>query len=101
MASLLTPLISFAVNKAGDALIEKFCRTHGMKKNHKKLHRQLLAVQAVIESAEGRSNEPHVREWLKELRAIAYEAIDALDDFEYEALFREALCQNPSTSRIN
>uniref|UniRef100_A0A0D9XBP9 Uncharacterized protein n=1 Tax=Leersia perrieri TaxID=77586 RepID=A0A0D9XBP9_9ORYZ len=96
---LVSPLLSFAVLKVGNALIEQFCRMYGMKDNREKLQRQLLALQAVIANAEQRgAHEPHVRAWLKELTATAYKAVDVLDEFQYEALHRNAVSQEPSSS---
>jgi Rx N-terminal domain len=96
---LVSPLLSFVVLKVGNALIEQFCQMHGMKENREKLHRHLCAIQAVISNAEERgANEPHVRAWLKELNAAAYKAVDLLDDFQYEALRRDALSQDASSS---
>jgi Rx N-terminal domain len=95
---LISPLLSFLVEEAGKALIEQFCQLHGMKKNHRKLKRQLLGIQRVISNAEDRAKEPLVEAWLTELNAVAYKAVDVLDDFRYEVLRREAHSQDPSSS---
>jgi Rx N-terminal domain len=96
---VISPLLSLLVKQAGNSLIEHICQMYGMKKNRKKLYRHLLAIQAVIANAEDRAaKDPLVEAWLTELNAVAYKAVDVLDDFQYEALRQEALSQDPSSS---
>jgi Rx N-terminal domain len=94
MASLLSPLISVLVKKGANSLIEKICQLWGLEKSRKKLCRQLLAIQEKISDAEVRGVEnPAVKGWMKELDAAAHEAMDVLDDFQYEALRQNAISQ--------
>ncbi|KAJ4806707.1 NBS-LRR-like resistance protein [Rhynchospora pubera] len=95
----LSPLISLAVNKTADALIEKICGMLGMDENRKTLRRHLLAVQEKIEDAQERAvGGPAMKEWMQELEAAAHEAVDVLDEFRYEALRSEAISQQPKAS---
>ncbi|KAJ4780738.1 NBS-LRR-like resistance protein [Rhynchospora pubera] len=97
LAMALSPLISLAVNKTADALIEKICGMLGMDENRKTLRRHLLAVQEMIEDAQEQAvRRLLVKEWLQELEAAAHEAVDVLDEFQYEALRSEAISQQPS-----
>ncbi|KAJ1695032.1 hypothetical protein LUZ63_011730 [Rhynchospora breviuscula] len=93
---VLSPVISLAVKKAGDALIQQICQMWGMDKNRNKLHRQLQAIQRIIADAEERGEEW----WLKELDAAAHEAVDVLDEFQYEALRQKAIGQGASAKVI-
>ncbi|KAJ4773272.1 NBS-LRR-like resistance protein [Rhynchospora pubera] len=94
---VLSPVISVAVKKAGDALIEQICQMWGMDNNLNKLHRQLEAIQRKIVNAE-ESGAPEC--WIKELDAAAHEAVDVLDEFQYEALRRNAIRQGASAKVI-
>ncbi|KAJ1689669.1 hypothetical protein LUZ63_013824 [Rhynchospora breviuscula] len=95
----LSPLISLAVNKSNDALVEKICRMWGMDENRETLQQHLLAVQEMIADAQERAvRSPAVKGWLQQLDAVAHEAVDVLDEFQYEALRSEAISQQPSAS---
>ncbi|KAG1365015.1 putative disease resistance protein RGA3 [Cocos nucifera] len=53
----------------------------------KKLERTLTRIQAVLHDAEEREiREKAINLWLKELKEVAYEAEDVLDDYYYEEL---------------
>ncbi|KAJ1695033.1 hypothetical protein LUZ63_011731 [Rhynchospora breviuscula] len=93
----LSPVISLAVKKAGDALIEQICHMWGMDKNRNKLRRQLEAIQRKIVDAE-ESGAPEG--WIKELDAAAHKAVDVLDEFQYEALRQNAIRQGASAKVI-
>ncbi|KAJ4780739.1 NBS-LRR-like resistance protein [Rhynchospora pubera] len=96
---VLSPLISVAVKKSADALVEQFCRMWRMDENRKTLRRHLLAVQEKIEDAQERAvGSPAMKEWMQELEAAAQEAVDVLDEFQYEALRSEAISQQPKAS---
>ncbi|KAL5230070.1 hypothetical protein ABZP36_028846 [Zizania latifolia] len=43
---------------------------------------------------------PTVKRWMKDLKAVAYEADDVLDDFQYEALRREAQIGDSATRKV-
>jgi Rx N-terminal domain len=96
MDLFLSPLISVLVEKGADLLIERICKLWGLEENRKKLRRQLLAIQEKIDDAEVRGADSRaVQEWMKELDAAAHEAMDVLDDFQYEALRQNAISQHP------
>ncbi|KAJ3685187.1 hypothetical protein LUZ61_014351 [Rhynchospora tenuis] len=96
---VLSPLISVAVKKSKDVLVEQICRMWGMDENRNTLRRHLLAIQEKIEDAQERAvGSPAVKEWMQELEAAAHEAVDVLDEFQYEALRSEAISQQPYAS---
>ncbi|KAJ4782268.1 NBS-LRR-like resistance protein [Rhynchospora pubera] len=96
---VLSPLISVAVKKSTDALTEKICGMWDMDENRKTLGRYLLAIQVKIEDAQEQAvNNPALKAWMQDLDAAAHEAVDVLDEFQYEALRLEAISQQPSAS---
>ncbi|EAZ43527.1 hypothetical protein OsJ_28144 [Oryza sativa Japonica Group] len=73
----------------------------GVDGDRHKLERQLLAVQCKLSDAEAKSEtSPAVKRWMKDLKAVAYEADDVLDDFHYEALRRDAQIGDSTTDKV-
>uniref|UniRef100_A0A0E0G5E7 NB-ARC domain-containing protein n=1 Tax=Oryza nivara TaxID=4536 RepID=A0A0E0G5E7_ORYNI len=84
--SLLLPVVRGVIGKATDVLVQKVTRMYGVDGDHPKLERQLLA------DAESKSEtNPAIKRWMKDLNAAADEADDMLNEFQYEALRREAM----------
>ncbi|CAO2200496.1 unnamed protein product [Urochloa humidicola] len=88
---LLLPVVTRVAGKAADVLVRSVTRMWGVEADRDKLERWLLAVQSMLADAEmkGETNLA-IRRWMKELKAVAYQAEDVLDDFQYEALRRES-----------
>ncbi|XP_038974098.1 disease resistance protein RGA2-like [Phoenix dactylifera] len=58
-----------------------------VRKDLEKLERTLKRIQAVLHDAEEREiRDESVKLWLKELKEVAYEADDVLDEYQYEVL---------------
>ncbi|KAJ4789185.1 Disease resistance protein RGA2 [Rhynchospora pubera] len=96
---VLSPLISVAVKKSTDALTEKICGMWDIDENRKTLGRYLLAIQVKIQDAQEQAvNNPALKVWMQDLDAAAHEAIDVLDEFQYEALRSQVISQQPSSS---
>ncbi|EAZ43530.1 hypothetical protein OsJ_28147 [Oryza sativa Japonica Group] len=99
--SLLLPVVRGVAGKAADALVQSVTRMCGIDGDRRKLERQLLAVQCKLADAEAKSEtNPAVKRWMKDLKAVAYEADDVLDDFEYEALRREVKIGDSTTRKV-
>nr|TKW11590.1 hypothetical protein SEVIR_6G242050v2 [Setaria viridis] len=99
--SLLLPVVRGVVGKAADALVQSITRVWGVDKDRLKLERHLEYVQSLLADAEAKSETNHaVRTWMKELKAAAYQADDVLDDFQYEALRREAMSDQSVASKV-
>ncbi|XP_014660919.1 putative disease resistance protein RGA3 isoform X1 [Setaria italica] len=99
--SLLLPVVRGVVGKAADALVQSITRMWGVDKDRLKLERHLVYVQSLLADAEAKSEtNPAVRMWMKELKAAAYQADNVLDDFQYEALRREALSDQPRRRQV-
>ncbi|KAF7105711.1 hypothetical protein CFC21_106490 [Triticum aestivum] len=89
--SLLLPLLRGVAGKATDTLVETVTRICGLEDDRQTLERRLLAVECKLANAEERSEtNGYVKSWMKELKSVAYEADDVLDDFQYEALRRQS-----------
>ncbi|XBI07520.1 hypothetical protein VPH35_135414 [Triticum aestivum] len=97
--SLLLPLVRGVAGKATDALVQTVTRMCGLNDDCETLERHLLAVECKLANAEEWSqSNAYLRSWMEKLKAVAYEADDVLDDFQYEGLRREARI-GKSTSR--
>uniref|UniRef100_A0A453QCG4 Disease resistance protein RGA3 n=1 Tax=Aegilops tauschii subsp. strangulata TaxID=200361 RepID=A0A453QCG4_AEGTS len=99
--SLLLPLVRGVAGKAADALVETVSRMCGLDDDRRTLERHLLAVECKLANAEERSEtNRYVKSWMKELKSIAYEADDVLDDFRYEALRRQSKIGKSTTHKV-
>ncbi|KAF7106903.1 hypothetical protein CFC21_107605 [Triticum aestivum] len=99
--SLLLPLVRGVAGKAADALIQTVTRMSGLDDDRETLERHLLAVKCKLADAEERSqSNAYLRSWMEKLKAVAYEADDVLDDFQYEALRREAKIGKSTSGKV-
>ncbi|XBH97651.1 hypothetical protein VPH35_127298 [Triticum aestivum] len=99
--SLLLPVVEGLAGKAADVLIQTVTRMCGLDDDRETLERHLRAVRCKLANAEERSQTnggDYIKSWMEKLKAVAYEADDVLDDFQYEGLRREARI-GKSTSR--
>uniref|UniRef100_A0A0D9XAD7 NB-ARC domain-containing protein n=1 Tax=Leersia perrieri TaxID=77586 RepID=A0A0D9XAD7_9ORYZ len=101
MAELLLPVVRGVACKAADTLVKTITAMCGVDGERGKLERHLLAVQCLLSDAEVK-NETNlaVKRWMKDLKAVAYEADDVLDDFHYEALRREVMIGNSIIRKV-
>nr|UBY07411.1 NBS-LRR disease resistance protein [Dasypyrum villosum] len=98
--SLLLPLVRGVAGKAADVLVETVTRMCGLDDDRRKFERQLLAVECKLANAEERSEtNGYVKSWMKELKSVAYQADDVLDDFQYEALRRQSRIGKSTTRK--
>ncbi|XP_044437107.1 putative disease resistance protein RGA3 isoform X2 [Triticum aestivum] len=99
--SLLLPLVRGVASKAAGTLVETVTRMCGLDDDRRTLERQLLAIECKLANAEERSETNcYVESWMKELKSVAYEADDVLDDFQYEALRRQSKIGKSTTRKV-
>ncbi|KAJ4968127.1 hypothetical protein NE237_014828 [Protea cynaroides] len=74
----------------------------GFKRELKKLQTTLTTIQSVLQDAENQQVEKvAVKDWLKRLKSVAYDADDMLDELNYEALRRKMEIQNRRRVKVH
>uniref|UniRef100_A0ACD5UC96 Uncharacterized protein n=1 Tax=Avena sativa TaxID=4498 RepID=A0ACD5UC96_AVESA len=99
--ALLLGVVRGVANKAADALVQSVTGMCGVEADRRKLERQLMAVQCKLADAEAKSKtNQYVKRWMQDLRTVAYQADDVLDDFLYEALRRQIQIGDSKTRKV-
>ena len=103
--TLLLPVVRGVIGKAADALVQKVTAMWGVDDHRRDLKLKLLYVQSLLADAEAKAEAETeagraVKGWMRELKAAAYQADDVLDDFQYEALRREAQSLRSTTGKV-
>ncbi|XVF64952.1 hypothetical protein PTKIN_Ptkin09bG0208000 [Pterospermum kingtungense] len=84
---IVSPLLQVVFDKLANPLLEEIANRLGLKKEVRKLQRTLDAIQAVLADAEEQqSTNRALRIWLTEIKEVAYDMEDLLDEFSLEAM---------------
>ncbi|XP_077215898.1 putative disease resistance protein RGA3 [Tasmannia lanceolata] len=95
---LLSPLVDTIVGKLMDSAIQEITLLWGVDEEVENLSTTLSAIQAVLQDAEEQQVSSNaVKNWLRELKDVAYDADDVVDEFTTEVL-RSKLEGNIQTS---
>uniref|UniRef100_M8C6R9 Disease resistance protein RGA2 n=1 Tax=Aegilops tauschii TaxID=37682 RepID=M8C6R9_AEGTA len=99
--SLLLPVVRGVAGKAADTLVQTVTRMCGLDDDRQSLERHLLAIECKLANAEERSQtNVYLKSWMEKLKAITYDTDDVIDDFQYEALRRNAQIGNSTPRTI-
>lgn len=83
----LSPLLQVVLDRLASPFLEEVANFCGFPKEVNKLRRTLLVVQAVLEDAEEQQfADRALRMWLEELKEVAYDMDDLLDEISPEAV---------------
>ncbi|XP_077216086.1 putative disease resistance protein RGA3 [Tasmannia lanceolata] len=97
---LLSPLVKTIVGKLMDSVIQEITLLWGVDEEVENLSSTLSAIQAVLQDAEEQQVSSNaVKDWLRKLKGVAYDADDVVDEFTTEVL-RSKLEGNMQTSNM-
>ncbi|XVE80893.1 hypothetical protein DITRI_Ditri15bG0017600 [Diplodiscus trichospermus] len=91
--TILTIILEVTLSKAIAIVEEQINLQRGFKNELNKLLQSLTMTRAFLKDAETRQVDEPVQVWLKQLRQIAFEAADVLDELTYEDLRRKVETQ--------
>ncbi|GLU14903.1 hypothetical protein SLE2022_314440 [Rubroshorea leprosula] len=92
--SILGPVIEEALFKVASFTAGQIRLAWGLEKELSKLRSSLNLIQHVLQDAEERQSEVAIRDWLQELKDVAYDMVDVLDEVEYEVLQQKVETQS-------
>ncbi|GLT32428.1 hypothetical protein SLA2020_070970 [Shorea laevis] len=84
--TFLVPIIKEALFKLAPFIAREIRFAWGLEKELEKLSKLLNQIQHVLQDAEERQSEVAIRDWLQELKDVAYDMVDVLDEVAYEVL---------------
>ena len=102
--ALLSASIEVLFSKLGSSDVLKFARQDHVQAELKKWETKLLGIREVLNDAEDKQiTEQSVKAWLGELRDLAYDMEDVLDEYGYEALRKKVMSEadNRGTTRTS
>ncbi|KAJ7955864.1 Disease resistance protein [Quillaja saponaria] len=85
------PVVSFVVDRLGDLLIQEAIFLYGVTGKVEQLQTQLRRMQSYLQDADRRQDEDEsLRNWISEIREVAYDAEDAIETFALKAASRRS-----------
>ncbi|GLT30875.1 hypothetical protein SLA2020_056560 [Shorea laevis] len=99
--NFVTPIIENAVSKAISLAAAQISMAWGLEKELRELAQTLTMIQGLLQDAEGRQeSNPAIWNWLQQLRDIAYDAVDVLDEYGYEVLKHKVQTQRRKRKQV-
>ncbi|KAL5802191.1 hypothetical protein ACOSQ4_030496 [Xanthoceras sorbifolium] len=99
---ILSAVLPVLVEKLASRELRNFATQEGVRSKLKKWEKTLETIKALLNDAEQKQqDDKHVKTWLDDLRDLAYDAEDILDEYATEALRRKLKIEEhqASTSR--
>ncbi|KAM4105732.1 hypothetical protein ACB094_04G014800 [Castanea mollissima] len=98
---VLSVVVDGVIANAMSLASEHISSVWGFKEEIGKLQVSLTKIQALLHDAEKKQlHDESVKIWLRQLKDVAYEADDVLDEYEYEILRQKVETQNQMAKRI-
>ncbi|KAL5708277.1 hypothetical protein ACHQM5_019091 [Ranunculus cassubicifolius] len=89
-------LVSFVVERLGNALIQEATFLKGVRGQFERLQKELINIQAFLEAADmKRCDDPRIRTWVADVRDIAYDIDDIIDSFFLKVASKHRSIQVP------
>ena len=99
---LLSSLVSSIMRSMNTLALKEFGIAWGLGTELNKLESTLSTIQAVLQDAEEKQwNSEAVRNWLRKLKDVAYDADNVLDEFATEALMRKVEREKGAASQVS
>ncbi|GKU88224.1 hypothetical protein SLEP1_g2514 [Rubroshorea leprosula] len=99
--NFVSPIIKFAVSKAISFAAAQISTAWGLEKELGELAQTLTMIQGLLQDAEERQeSDPAIRSWLQNLTDAAYDAVDVLDEYEYEVLKHKVQTQGRKMKQV-
>ncbi|XP_027351800.1 putative disease resistance protein At1g50180 isoform X2 [Abrus precatorius] len=85
---LVEAVVSFAVERLGDLLIQEARFLNGVSDEVKKMKNELKRMQCFLRDAERKQDESEtIKNWISEIRKLAYDAEDVIEIYAIKAAF--------------
>ncbi|KAK6240186.1 hypothetical protein QUC31_005655, partial [Theobroma cacao] len=98
MDSILGSLFHYLLDKLSSPDLMRFARQEQLLTQLKKLEKLLRQINALLADAEEKqTTSPAVKHWLSDLKDVAYDADDVIDELATEALRRELMAEPGSS----
>ncbi|GLT79595.1 hypothetical protein SLA2020_510780 [Shorea laevis] len=99
--NFVSPIIETAVSKAISFAAAQISTAWGLEKELGELAQTLTMIQGLLQDAEKRQeSEPAIRSWLQHLTDVADDAVDVLDEYEYEVLKHKVQTQGRKWKQV-
>ncbi|XP_058078566.1 putative disease resistance protein RGA3 [Magnolia sinica] len=97
----LSALVQTMMGNLNSLLLQQFETAWGVKKELGKLESTLSTIQAVLQDADKQQVQSEaLRDWLRKLKGVAYDADDLIDEFVTEVFRQKVRTQSDTMNRV-